>query len=278
MTALAGFPVLASEGGPGLRAERLAHGVARIVLARPELRNAFDADLIRGLTDTLGRLASDPGIRLLLLEGEGPVFCAGADLGYMRAQARADADANLADARALGGLFHALAAFPAPTLACVRGAAIGGGLGLVACCDEVLAEPGAVFATSEVRLGIVPAVIGPYVLRKVGPSAAAPLVLTGRRIRAEEALRLGLIHRLPAEGETCEEALETLVRDHLQAGPAAARRAKALLLAAAPLPDGALREATAQAIAEVRATPEAREGLDAFFAKQRPAWAPGEEA
>lgn len=277
MLNLPGFAVQALlREGRTLRVEALDHGVVRLVLARPEVRNAFDALMIHELTEALGALADGALPRLLLLEGEGKVFCAGADLAYMRAQAAADAEANLADARALGRLFRTLAAFPAPTLAVVRGAAIGGGLGLTACCDLAVAEASALFATSEVRLGIVPATISPYVVRRVGLSQAAPLLLGGGRIGALEAHRLGLVHRLVGEDETLEGAVAALLADLLQAGPEAARRTKDLLLRECPLPDASLEELTARTIAEVRAGEEAREGLSAFFERRAPRWVPEE--
>lgn len=277
MTVLPEFPAQARHGAwRTLRVERLAHGVARLALARPEVRNAFDATMVQELTAALGELARWPveQARALLLEGEGEVFCAGADLAGMRAQAQAGPEANLEDARALGRMFRALADFPAPVLCFVRGAAIGGGLGLAACSDHVLAEPGARFATSEVRLGLVPAVIGPYVVRKLGLAQAAPLMLSGRRIGAREAQAAGLVQELLDPAEAAEHALARILRDYLAAGPEAARATRDLLRRIAPLPGPDLAERCAAAIASARASAQGQAGLEAFFRRQAPPWVP----
>jgi len=276
VTDLAHFPL---EGlrhvGATLRVEVLPHGVRRIVLARPEVRNAFNAQMIQELARALEDLAALPeaNLRLLLLEGEGTVFCAGADLAYMQEQATAGAGANLESARELGRMFRILAGFPVPVVSFVRGAAIGGGMGLAVCSDFVLAEARAVFATSEVRLGLVPAVISPYVVRRLGLAHAAPLMLTGRRIRAREALVPGLVQRLVEPGDSCEEALSLVLREFLAAGPQAARATRELLRRIAPLPSPDLFEHTAAAIAAARASAEGQAGLGAFFQRAAPAWA-----
>lgn len=276
MTDLAGFPVEARHGSHAtLRVDVLAHGVVRLALARPEARNAFDGRMVQELTAALDELSSWPEarMRVLLLEGEGAVFCAGADLGTMREQAAASSDANLESARGLARMFRALAAFPVPVVCFVRGAAIGGGLGLAACADFVLAEADAVFATSEVRLGLVPAVIGPYVVRRLGLAHAAPLMLTGRRVPAAEALALGLVQRL-AEPPATGPALSAVLREFLAAGPGAARATRRLLRRIAPLPDPKLTELTAGTIAAARASAEGQAGLDAFFRHAVPGWVP----
>ena len=275
MTDMAQFPVEAIfRSGATVRVEALAKGVMRLVLARPQVRNAFNAPMIQELSAALAELAELPGekLRLLLLEGEGTVFCAGADLAYMKEQAEAGAEGNLENARELGRMFARLAGFPAPVVSFVRGAAIGGGLGLAVCSDFVLADPGAVFATSEVMLGLVPAVISPYIVRKLGLAHAAPLMLTGRRIQAREALASGLVQRLVSVGESCEDALSRVLREFLCAGPRAARATRELLLRIAPLPGPELFEHTAGAIAEARASSEGQSGLQAFFMKAAPPW------
>jgi len=278
MTQLAQFPVqgLSFEGST-VRVERLALGVARLVLNRPEVRNAFNALMIQELSRALEELAvwSAQDLRLLLLEGEGTVFCAGADLAYMREQAAAEAGRNLENARELGGLFAGLAAFPAPVVSFVQGAAIGGGLGLAVCSDFVLADPAAQFATSEVMLGLVPAVISPYIVRRLGLAHAAPLMLTGRRIQAREALASGLVQRLVEPGESPEAALSRVLREFLAAGPQAARATRELLRRIAPLPGPELFELTARTIAQARVSIEGQHGLQAFFGKTAPDWAPG---
>jgi methylglutaconyl-CoA hydratase len=170
-------------------------------------------------------------------------------------------------------MFHRLASFPAPVVSYVRGAAIGGGLGLAVCSDFVLADPSAVFSASEVMLGLVPAVISPYVLRKLGLAAAAPMMLTGRRVLAAEALAMGLAQRLVDPQETSEEALTRVLREFLGAGPHAARLTRALLLRVSPLPDPEVTEFTASAIATARVSQEGQAGLKAFFHKTAPPWA-----
>jgi len=272
MTNLVPFPLQATLfAGATVRAEALAQGIVRVVLDRPQVRNAFNAQMLRELSQALAELAAGDA-RLLLLEGEGNVFCAGADLAYMQEQAAAEPGRNLENARELGRMFRGLAGFPAPVVSFVRGAAIGGGLGLAACSDFVLAEPNAVFASSEVQLGLLPAVIGPYIVRKLGLAHAAPLMLTGRRILAPEALASGLAQRLVEPGETGEEALAKVLREFLRAGPRAARATRELLLRIAPLPDPDLFEYTASAIAAARASGEGRQGLQAFFDKSAPPW------
>ena len=276
MTPLAQFPQLGLFfEGQTLQVETLAHGVMRLRLNRPQVRNAFNAPMIQELTQALAALAavSDPGaLRVLLLEGEGTVFCAGADLAYMRDQAGATPERNLEGARELGRMFRLLAGFPVPVLSYVRGAAIGGGLGLTVCSDFVLADPSALFATTEVQLGLVPAVISPYLVRKLGLAQAAPLLLTGRRILAGEALGLGLAQRLVASTESSEEALSQVLREFLGAGPGAARATRELLLRAAPLPGPELFEFTAATIAAARVAPEGQAGVQAFFQKGPPPW------
>lgn len=270
---LAAFPLEATlHRGERVRAERRAQGVHALVLARPERRNAFDAAMIEELIAALTLLEALPPteLRLLALVGEGDFFCAGADLAYMRAQADAARTANLQDARRLGVMFRQLATFPAPVVALVQGAALGGGLGLTVCADLVLATADAVFATTEVRLGIVPAVISPYILRRLGLSQASPLMLTGARVKGAEALALGLVHRLVAGSEDVTTAL----LDLLAAGPLAARHTKALLLENAPPPDDVRLEATAQLIAGLRVSEEGQAGLRAFLAKSPAPWAP----
>ncbi|MGH9323400.1 MAG: enoyl-CoA hydratase-related protein [Vicinamibacteria bacterium] len=263
-----------------LRVESLSLGVKRIVLARPDVRNALDETMMVELRDVLDLLATIPEpdqMRLLILAGEGKVFCAGADIGYMKRLAAKSKEESFEDAKDLASLFYKLADFPAPVIAVVQGAAIGGGLGLTVCADYVLAEETAVFATSEVLLGIVPGVISPYVLRKIGLAAAAPLMLTGRRLSASEAAASGLVSKVvtPEERET---VLQEVVLEFLAAGPEAQRRTKDLLRRAMPLPGPDLVEFTAAAIAEARCSPEGRKGLEAFFSKAPPAWAARVEA
>lgn len=263
-----------------LRVESLNLGVKRIVFSRPEVRNAFDETMIEELRDVLDHLAGVPDpeqMRLLILAGEGKVFSAGADLGYMKRLAGKSLKESLEDARRLADIFYRIADFPVPVLVVVQGAAIGGGLGLAVCSDFVLAEQSAVFATSEVLLGIVPGVISPYIVRRVGLAIATPLMLTGRRIGAEEARELGLVQRV-ASGEELASALQEVVLEFLAAGPEAQRRTKDLLKQACPLPGPDLVDFTVEAIARARASTEGKKGLDAFISKVPPAWAARVEA
>jgi methylglutaconyl-CoA hydratase len=259
-----------------LRLETRDHGVKQIILSRPEVRNAFDETMIADLKEVLRELAavSDPEqVRLLVLSGEGPVFSAGADVNYMMRLAASEESESLVDARALAQLFYALAAFPTPVVCAVRGAALGGGLGLAVCADFVLAEESATFATTEVRLGIVPGVISPYVVRKIGGGSAAPLLLSGRRVKAPEAKALGLVHQVVSP-DGLDAGLDDVILEFLHAGPEAARRTKQLLLRAAPLPTPEHIELTARAIATARCSAEGQTGLASFFNKKTPPWVP----
>ena len=263
-----------------LRVESLSLGVKRIVLTRPDVRNALDETMIDELRDVLDHLATIPDpeqMRLLLVAGEGKVFCAGADLGYMKRLAGKSLEESFEDAKGLASLFYKLADFPTPVIAVVQGAAIGGGLGLIVASDYVLAEDTAVLATSEVLLGIVPGVISPYIVRKIGLAAAAPLMLTGRRLSAREAVASGLITRVVSAPEL-DNVLQEVVLDFLAAGPEAQRRTKELLKRAQPLPGPELIDFTAEAIAKARCSPEGKKGLEAFFSKAPPAWAARVEA
>jgi len=249
-----------------------AGGVVWLTLDRPEIHNAFDARLIAELTGELARLGEDDAVRVVVLTGAGRSFSAGADLNWMRRTASYGEAENLADARALARLMQTLNELAKPTVARVNGAALGGGTGLVACCDIVIASDRATFGTTEVRLGLIPAVIGPYVLAAVGARHARRLMLTGERISAAEAARLGLVHEVVA-AEQLDSAVERIVADLLKGGPAALAAAKRLIgdLAGRPIDPGLIDD-TAQRIAALRATPEAREGVGAFLEKRAPGW------
>jgi methylglutaconyl-CoA hydratase len=254
------------------RVERRAQGVVWLTLDRPEIHNAFDDRLIGLLTAELAQLGANESMRVVVLTGEGRSFSAGADLNWMRRTASYSEAENLADARALAKLMQTLNELPKPTVARVNGAALGGGTGLVACCDIVVASERAVFGTTEVRLGLIPSVIGPYVLAAIGPRHARRLMLTGERISAAEAAQIGLVHEV-APPEHLDRAVERVVSELLKGGPAALAAAKRLIgdLAGRPIaPD--LIDDTAQRIAALRATPEAREGVGAFLEKRTPGW------
>jgi methylglutaconyl-CoA hydratase len=200
------------------RVERRADGVVWVTLDRPEIHNAFDDRLIAGLTAELGRLGGEDAVRVVVLTGAGKSFSAGADLNWMRRTASYGEAENLADARALAKLMQTLNELPKPTVARVGGAALGGGTGLVACCDIVVASERATFGTTEVRLGLIPSVIGPYVLAAVGPRHARRLMLTGERIGAIEAARLGLVHEVVPEDQL-DAAVARVVGELLKGGP-----------------------------------------------------------
>jgi methylglutaconyl-CoA hydratase len=234
--------------------------VLRIALARPERRNAFDASVIEELTDAF----TDVGeARVVVLSGDGPSFSAGADVEWMRSSVELTYDENVADALRLRAMLDAIDGTPAPVVARVQGHALGGGCGLVACCDIAVAEPNAVFAFSEVKLGIVPAVISPFALAKIGSSAARRYFVTGERFDAATALRIELVHEVDSE---LDEAVARVVQELLSAGPTAVRAAKEL--ARRP----AAAEETAMRIAEHRTGPEGQEGLSAFLDKRPPNW------
>jgi len=254
-----------------LRQETDRRGVATLTLARPEVHNAFDDKLIADLTAALARLGQDPAVRAVVLAAEGKSFSAGADLGWMQRMAGYGEAENLADARALGGLMRTLNDLPKPTVAKVQGAAYGGGVGLVACCDIAIAAPAASFMLSEVRLGLIPAVISPYVVGAIGTRAARRYFLTAERIDAEAALALGLLHRV-VPAEELDAAAEATVTQLLGNGPHAIAAAKSLIAAVDRPLDEAVIEDTARRIAEIRAGEEGREGIAAFLEKRKPAW------
>jgi methylglutaconyl-CoA hydratase len=245
--------------------------VARLVLARPGVRNAFDETMIAELRDALRRIEADRSARVLLLEAEGTVFCAGADLNWMKRSAQFTAEENLQDALALADLLDALDRLPQPTVARVQGPALGGGVGVVAACDIVVAAEDAFFALSEVRLGLAPAVISPYVARRIGSGPARHLFLTAERIPARRALELGLVSRVVAAGDLDTE-VEDLLKTLLQGGPRAQAACKELIRVAPSLTGEERDRFTAQMISDLRAGEEGQEGLRAFLERRSPAW------
>jgi methylglutaconyl-CoA hydratase len=235
-------------------------GVLYVTLARPERRNAFDAALIAALADAFADVGD---ARCVVLAGEGQSFCAGADVEWQRASIDLSFDENVEDAMRLYRMLEAVDACPAPVVARVQGYALGGGSGLVACCDIAVAAPDAVFGYSEVRLGIIPAVISPFVLPRIGPGAARRYFLTGERFDAKTALRIGLVHEVT---EDLDAAVQSIVEALVQGGPEAVRAAKRLVR---EHPTG---EATAQIAARRRTSDEGQDGLRAFLDKRPPAW------
>src|SRR3990170_5741283 len=247
-------------------------GVARVTLDRPELRNAFDDALIGKLRASFEDVASDQTIRVMVLAGSGPAFCAGADLNWMKRMAGYGYEENLADARALAEMLAALDRLPQPTIARVHGPAFAGGTGLVAACDMAIGTPQAKFCFSEAKLGLSPATISPYVLRAIGERAARRYFLTAEGFGAEEAHRLGLLSLLVPAGEL-DATIDALVEQLLAGGPVAHGKVKELVRAVAARPiDAAIIADTAKRIAEMRASPGGKEGIAAFLEKRKPSW------
>ena len=247
-------------------------GVATIWMNRPDVHNAFNEALIAELTAACTALDTDESVRVVVLAGRGKSFSAGADLNWMRRAADASVEENLQDARKLAGMLRTLAEMGKPTIARVHGAALGGGMGLASACDICLAGTGAVFATSEVKFGIIPSAISPYVLRAIGARQATRYFQSAERISAARALELGLAHEVAAP-DALDTKLAEIVTALLQGGPKSQAASKDLIRAVADRPiDDALVEDTARRIATLRATPEAREGLAAFLDKRPAAW------
>ncbi len=253
--------------------------VARVTLTRPEVHNAFDASLIADLRAAFAALADEPATRLraVVLAGAGPSFCAGADIAWMRASLSLDREANEQDAIAMAEMFETIDTCPAPVVARVHGAALGGGMGLCAVADLVIAESGTRFGFTETRLGVIPAVIAPFVIAKIGESNARALFPTARRFDAVRAQRIGLVHEV-VEGEAAlDAAVEGALADLLAAGPTAARAAKSIVREVRGLPHGSAKWHTARVIATQRRSEEAQEGFRAFLEKRRPAWMPDDD-
>ncbi|HZF26575.1 MAG TPA: enoyl-CoA hydratase-related protein [Steroidobacteraceae bacterium] len=263
-----GSPVLSSVD---------ARGIATVTLNRPEKHNALDATLIADLGATLGALEREHSVRVLVLTGAGATFCAGADIDSMRASARASPAANLEDALRLSELLAALNSFAKPTVARINGNVFGGGVGLVSCCDIAIASTEARFTLSEIRLGILPAMISPYVVAAIGARQARRYVLTGEPINAHDAQRIGLVHET-APPASLEAALEKILEALLKGGPAAQMEAKELIREVSVIgrtPDRDSRLVIAQRLARLRASEEGQEGLSAFLEKRAADWIRG---
>jgi len=246
--------------------------VARLRLERPEVHNAFDDGLVAALTRTLESLTAARDLRVLVLEGAGASFSAGADLNWMRGMAAAGEAENREDALALARLMRTLDAMPMPTIARVHGAAFGGGVGLVACCDIAIGTPDAKFGLTESRLGLLPAVISPYVIAAIGARQARRYFATAEIFDAAEALRIGLLHQVVAAGDL-DAAVQRQIDLLAKAAPLAAAQAKSLVRRVAAGGEGASMDmANAELIARLRVSPEGQEGLSAFLDKRKPAW------
>lgn len=248
-----------------------ARGVATLILNRPEVHNAFDDALIGELNTAISMYAKHPEVRLLVLRAAGKSFSAGADLGWMKRMASYSSEDNLADALELERLMHSLYDFPRPTIALVQGAAYGGAVGLVSCCDIAIASEQAGFALSEARLGLAPAVISPFVIAAIGARQASRYFLTAERFSAGTARELGLVHEVVTP-ETLDAALAKLIDTLLANGPIALMAAKTLLRKAAAATSPELTAYTTELIASLRTSQEGQEGLGAFFEKRQPAW------
>ena len=245
-------------------------GVARVTLNRPEVRNAFDDSLISELKKAFLEIGKDNTVRAMILAGSGPAFCAGADLNWMKRMAGYDYAANLRDAQALADMLAALDRMPKPTIARVHGPVFAGGTGLVAACDIAVGTREAKFCFSEAKLGLSPATISPHVIRAIGERAARRYFLTAEVFDAEEAHRIGMLTILT---EKLDETIDGLLGHLLAGGPEAMRKIKELIRAVASRPlDDALVAETAKHIAEIRVSPEGKEGIASFLEKRKPSW------
>ena len=253
--------------------DRHPDGIAILTLNRPEVHNAFDDALIADMTTALTELDTDADVRIVVLSANGKSFSAGADLSWMRRMAGYTEEENLRDALALASLMSTLNGLSKPTVARVHGPAYGGGVGLVACCDIAVASHDATFALSEVKLGLIPAVISPYVIAAIGERMARRYFLTAERFDAAEAYRMGLVQELVVDETSLDEAINDIAGALLTAGPAATGEAKRLIAAVVnrPVNDLVVRD-TAERIARIRVSSEGREGIMAFLEKRKPAW------
>jgi methylglutaconyl-CoA hydratase len=245
--------------------------VVRVTLNRPDVRNAFDEELIAALTAWGKGAAQDPSLRAAVLAGAGPTFCAGADLGWMLKAVAYSRQDNLRDAEDLARMLERLDSLPLPLIARVQGSALGGGVGLVAVSDMVVASDDAVFAFSEVKLGIIPAVISPYVIAKIGVSAARELFLTGARFTAARAQQIGLVHTVVPESEL-DSTVERYVDEILASAPGAIANAKQLIKDVHGQRPAEVVGLTTGRIAEQRTSAEGQEGMRAFLEKRKPSW------
>ena len=247
-------------------------GVARVTLDRPQIRNAFDDALISALTSALRELDADEGVRAVVLAGNGPAFCAGGDLNWMKRMAGYGYGENLQDAQALADLMKTLDRMRKPTIARVHGPAYAGGVGLVAACDIAIGVPEAKFCLSEAKLGLSPATISPYVVRAMGERMARRYFLTAEVFDAAEAQRIGLLTAV-SPSEKLDGEIEEILQHLMQSGPQALVKIKELIRAVASGPvDDAMIADTAKRIAEIRVSPEGREGVASFLEKRKPSW------
>jgi methylglutaconyl-CoA hydratase len=261
---------------PTLDIRRPSRHVAEVWLDRPEVRNAFNSGVIAELGAAFASFAADADLRVVVLGGRGKAFCAGADLGWMREMAGYDWAENRADAQALAEMLWAIWRCPVPVVGRVHGDCYAGGVGLAAVCDVLLAAEGVSFCLSEARLGLLPATIGPYVMRAMGEQAARRYFVTAERFSAAQAQAMGFVHEVCGTAEALDAKVAEIVAAIVANGPRATRACKALVQDLAGLPiDDALRAETARRIADIRASDEGREGVQSFLGKRRPAWLEG---
>ncbi len=247
--------------------------VATVTLTRAEMRNAFNDEVIAELTQAFTDLGQQPGVRAIVLAAEGKAFCAGADLNWMRRMADYTREENLADAGKLAEMLRVIYECPKPTIARIQGDVYAGGMGLVAACDMAVALETAGFCLSEVKLGLIPATISPYVIRAMGPRASHRYFLTAERFDALEALRIGFVHRVVADVEALDAQVSALTQALCTASPNAVMLCKKLVQEVAERPiDAALIAQTVEGIADVRASEQGREGVQSFLQKRKPAW------
>jgi methylglutaconyl-CoA hydratase len=245
--------------------------VLRITLNRPEVHNAFNSETILELTDAFDRVIADDSIRVIVLTGEGKSFCAGADINWMREIIRYSFEQNLEESLQLAEVMYKIYTLPKPTIAMVNGAAIGGGTGFLSVCDIAVAAEDAKFGLSEVKIGLVPAAISPYVVRKIGENKAREYFLTGQRISAQKALEIGLINEIVPK-DKLEERVEELIEQFLASGPEAIASCKELILNVPRMSLEDVKEYTARMIANLRISEEGQEGMSAFLEKRKPRW------
>ncbi len=247
-------------------------GILRVTLNRPEVRNAFNDELILELTKVFAESAKDSSIRLVVLDGAGEAFCAGGDLNWMKKCAQYSPEQNREDAKKLGIMLQTINEFPRPVLAKAHGAVFGGGLGLLSVCDTVIASMETMFSFSEVKLGLIPAVIGPFVIPKIGESLTRALFLTGERFGAARAFGIGLIHQVVENKIKMDEAATKVSAEILQGSPQAQGVAKKFIREIREIPFAQKLDKAAETLASLRATPEGQEGLTAFLEKRKPNW------
>ncbi len=252
--------------------ERDNRGVVTVTLNRAEIHNAFNDELIAALTQTFHQLSDEVTVRVVVLTGNGRSFCAGADLNWMKKMVNYSFEENIADSRKLAGLFHAINRCKKPVIARVQGAALGGGVGLVAACDYVVAVERAKFGFTEVRLGIIPAVISPFVIEKIGVGNARAFFLSGMRFSAGKAEKMGLVHEVVTDEKELDIAIEQQIQEYLIAAPNAVSEAKELIRQVVDRGSKECHEYTYQQIAKLRISTEGQEGMNALLEKRKPNW------